>query len=77
MATDAAARRRVGPGATIPSAGVVVPGDHLRRAAANDPPVIARALRRRHVLDLRGVDPDDDAVDRRRAAASGAATPRV
>ncbi len=50
------------PGATIPSAGIALDGDRtaaLRRAA---PPVIARVEAGRTVLDLRTVDPAEDAT---------------
>ncbi|MEX0847592.1 MAG: L-seryl-tRNA(Sec) selenium transferase [Ilumatobacteraceae bacterium] len=50
------------PGATMPSYGVVVDGDHLDRLRALDPPVVARARDGRTHLDLRTVDPADDTV---------------
>ncbi len=49
------------PGTTIPSAGVRVPGDHLTTLRAGDPPVIARSRDGATVLDLRAVEPADDA----------------
>ena len=48
------------PGLTIPSAGVALDGDHAARLRAFDPPVIARVVDGRTVLDLRTVDPADD-----------------
>jgi L-seryl-tRNA(Ser) seleniumtransferase len=50
------------PGATIPSAGIVLPGDHLDRLRAHRPPVIARVRDGETVLDLRTVEPADDDV---------------
>lgn len=48
------------PGATMPSYGITVDGDHLDRLRALDPPIIARARDGRTHLDLRTVDPADD-----------------
>ncbi len=62
VATDALPGAGSAPGATIPSCGVRVPGDHLAALRANDPPVIARAREGVTVLDLRAVEPEDDAV---------------
>ena len=39
-----------------------VDGDHLAALRAHDPPVIARAREGVTVLDLRAVEPADDAV---------------
>jgi L-seryl-tRNA(Ser) seleniumtransferase len=50
------------PGTTIPSAGVAVDGDLTAELRSFDPPVIARVHEGRTVLDLRTVDPADDAV---------------
>lgn len=50
------------PGVGMPSVGVALVGDHLAALRANEPPVIARARDGRTVLDLRSVDPHDDAV---------------
>jgi L-seryl-tRNA(Ser) seleniumtransferase len=50
------------PGTVIPSAGVALDGDHNAALRAWDPPVIARVVDGRTVLDLRTVDPADDAV---------------
>ena len=49
------------PGATMASHGLVVAGDHLVRLRAADPPIVARAREGRTFLDLRTVDPADDA----------------
>jgi len=48
------------PGATIPSAGVRLAGDHLARLRAHRIPVIARARDATTSVDLRAVDPADD-----------------
>ncbi len=51
------------PGVTIPSAGVVVDGDHgeaLRRGLGGAPPIVARVAEGRTLLDLRTVDPSQD-----------------
>lgn len=50
------------PGATMPSFGVALAGDHLASLRAHDPPVIARVRDDRTVIDLRSVDPSDDDV---------------
>src|SRR5207244_8615043 len=50
------------PGVTIPSAGIALDGDHTTALRANDPPVIARVEGGRTILDLRTVDPADDAA---------------
>jgi L-seryl-tRNA(Ser) seleniumtransferase len=50
------------PGTTMPSYGVVLRGDHLAALRAGTPPVIARVRDGRTSLDLRTVDPADDAV---------------
>jgi L-seryl-tRNA(Ser) seleniumtransferase len=50
------------PGVTIPSFGIAVDGDVTSALRAHSPPVIARVNEGRTVLDLRTVDPDDDAV---------------
>ena len=50
------------PGLELPSAGVAVDGDHCAALRAHDPPVIARVHEGRTLLDLRTVDPADDAV---------------
>ena len=50
------------PGLVIPSAGIALDGDQSARLRAGDPPVIGRVVDGRTVLDLRTVDPADDAV---------------
>ncbi|HEX2039051.1 MAG TPA: L-seryl-tRNA(Sec) selenium transferase [Acidimicrobiales bacterium] len=50
------------PGVTIPSAGIALEGDHTAALRAWSPPVIARVVEGRTVLDLRTVDPADDDV---------------
>ncbi|HET9442319.1 MAG TPA: L-seryl-tRNA(Sec) selenium transferase [Acidimicrobiales bacterium] len=50
------------PGVTIPSVGVAVPGDRTAELRAGDPPIVARCIEGRTVLDLRTVDPGDDPV---------------
>ncbi|HUP87279.1 MAG TPA: L-seryl-tRNA(Sec) selenium transferase [Acidimicrobiales bacterium] len=50
------------PGVTIPSAGIALDGDRTAALRAHEPPVIARVAEGRTVLDLRTVDPADDAV---------------
>jgi hypothetical protein len=49
------------PGTGIDSYGVVLAGDHLARLRAATPPVVARAREGSTYLDLRTVDPADDA----------------
>jgi L-seryl-tRNA(Ser) seleniumtransferase len=62
LATEAVPGAGSAPGATIPSWGVALAGDHLAALRTNDPPVIARAREGRTVLDLRAVDATDDLV---------------
>lgn len=50
------------PGVSLPSAGVAVDGDVSAALRAHDPPVVARVESGRTLLDLRTVDPADDAV---------------
>jgi L-seryl-tRNA(Ser) seleniumtransferase len=50
------------PGLDIPSAGIAVDGDVTVALRAHDPPVIGRTRDDRTLLDLRTVDPADDAV---------------
>ena len=50
------------PGLTIPSAGLALDGDHAAALRAGDPPVIARVHEGRTLVDLRTVDPVDDAA---------------
>ena len=62
VATEALPGAGSAPGASIPSWGVAVGGDHLAGLRAHDPPVIARAAGGTTVLDLRAVEPADDVV---------------
>ncbi len=62
VATEALAGAGSTPGATIPSWGVALPGDHLAALRTNDPPIIARATEGRTILDFRAVEPSDDLV---------------
>ena len=50
------------PGAEIPSAGIVLEGDRAAALRRAEVPVIARVAGRRTYLDLRTVDPADDAA---------------
>ena len=50
------------PGVTIPSVGISIDGDRTAELRAFDPPVVARVVDGRTILDLRTVDPRDDAV---------------
>jgi L-seryl-tRNA(Ser) seleniumtransferase len=50
------------PGVSIPSCGVALDGDHTSSLRQWEPPVIARVVDGRTVLDLRTVDPSEDAV---------------
>ena len=49
------------PGVTIPSVAIALDGDRRAELRAADPPVIARVVDGRTLLDLRSVEPDDDA----------------
>jgi L-seryl-tRNA(Ser) seleniumtransferase len=62
VATEALPGAGAAPGATIPSAGVRVDGNHLAGLRAGDPPIIARTRDGATVLDLRAVEPADDAI---------------
>jgi L-seryl-tRNA(Ser) seleniumtransferase len=62
VATEALPGAGSAPGATIPSWGVTLVGDHLAALRAHDPPVIARAAAGTTVLDVRAVEPADDVV---------------
>jgi L-seryl-tRNA(Ser) seleniumtransferase len=62
VATAAVPGAGSAPGATIPSAGVRLGGDHLASLRRHDPPVIARSRDGATVLDLRAVEPADDDV---------------
>ncbi|WP_419933396.1 L-seryl-tRNA(Sec) selenium transferase [Candidatus Poriferisodalis sp.] len=50
------------PGQEIPSAGIELDGDHAASLRAHDPPVIARVNEQTTVIDLRTIDPADDAI---------------
>ena len=50
------------PGITIKSVGLVIDGDHLVALRNYQPPIIARVKDRATMIDLRTVDPTDDAV---------------
>lgn len=50
------------PGATIPSRGISVTGDHLENLRAHQIPVIGRVLDQQTIIDLRSVHPDDDSI---------------
>ncbi len=50
------------PGVTMPSVAIALDGDLLAELRAHDPPVVARARDGRTFLDVRSVDPDDDAA---------------
>lgn len=50
------------PGVGLPSAGIVVPGDHLAALRSAHPAIVARVREQRTFLDLRAVDPDDDGL---------------
>ncbi len=50
------------PGATIASIGIVVNGDYLSNLRMYDTPIIARVKDNKTFLDLRTIQPDDDAI---------------
>jgi L-seryl-tRNA(Ser) seleniumtransferase len=53
------------PGIEIPSAGIAVDGDRTAALRSRHPkPIVARVDEHRTILDLRTVDPDDDAFVR-------------
>jgi len=58
--TDALPGAGSAPGATMPSVGVSLPGDHLAALRAASPPIIARARDGRTIIDVRTVLPADD-----------------
>ena len=60
--TDALPGAGSAPGITMPSIALAVAGDRLDELRRFDPPVIARTRDGRTLLDLRSVDPVDDAV---------------
>jgi L-seryl-tRNA(Ser) seleniumtransferase len=76
VATDALPGAGSAPGATMPSHGVQLPGDHLAALRACAPPIIARARDGVTVVDLRTVDPSADAHLIAALSAAGAATER-
>jgi L-seryl-tRNA(Ser) seleniumtransferase len=61
VASDAIPGAGSAPGATMPSVAVSVRGDLLTSLRAAQPPVVARARDGATLLDLRTVDPADDA----------------
>jgi L-seryl-tRNA(Ser) seleniumtransferase len=61
VALDALPGAGSAPGVTIPSYGISVPGDHLVRLREARPPIIARTREGVTYVDLRTVDPADDA----------------
>ena len=50
------------PTVEIPSAGVSIDGDHTAALRAHNPPIIARVQDQRTLVDLRTVEPADDAM---------------
>ena len=50
------------PGATIASIGIVVNGDYLSKLRMYETPIIARVKDNKTFLDLRTIQPDDDAI---------------
>ncbi len=60
------------PGVEIPSYGIAVPGDRLAELRGASPPVVARVAGGETIVDLRTVDPSEDAA---LAAALGALGP--
>ncbi len=61
------------PGVTMASYGVEIDGDLLATLRRHDPPVIGRSRDERTMLDLRSVDPSDDAAIIAALTASGSA----
>ena len=62
VSTDAVPGAGSTPGATIPSFGIVVDGDHCASLRALSVPIVARRDGNTTVLDLRSVAPEDDDV---------------
>jgi L-seryl-tRNA(Ser) seleniumtransferase len=60
VATEAVPGAGCAPGVTIPSAGVAFDGDRSGPLRDADPPVIARVVEDRTIIDLRTVDPAHD-----------------
>jgi L-seryl-tRNA(Ser) seleniumtransferase len=50
------------PGATIPSRGISLIGDHLAALRAHQPPIIGRVADQQTMIDLRSVHNDDDPI---------------
>lgn len=50
------------PGQFVESVGLSIPGDHRGALLANDPPVVARVAEGCTLIDLRSVEPEDDAT---------------
>ncbi|HWG75083.1 MAG TPA: L-seryl-tRNA(Sec) selenium transferase [Acidimicrobiales bacterium] len=65
------------PGVEMASAGVRVGGDHAKTLRSWDPPIVARVHDDWTVLDLRTVDPADDAVVAAAVAALSGGAPAV
>jgi L-seryl-tRNA(Ser) seleniumtransferase len=61
VATEALPGAGSAPGVTMPSYGVALDGDHLAALRAAPTPIVGRVRERRTYLDLRSVDPQDDA----------------
>ena len=61
VATEALPGAGSAPGVTMPSYGVALDGDHLAGLRAAPTPIVGRVRDQRTYLDLRGVDPEDDA----------------
>lgn len=61
VVTEAVPGAGSAPGATMPSVAVRLPGDHLAALRAATPPVVGRVRDGATLLDLRSVDPGDDA----------------
>jgi L-seryl-tRNA(Ser) seleniumtransferase len=62
VATEALPGAGSAPGVTMPSYGVAIDGDHLARLRVAPTPIVGRVHDQRTYLDLRGVDPEDDAA---------------
>jgi L-seryl-tRNA(Ser) seleniumtransferase len=62
IATEALPGAGSAPGVTMPSYGVALDGDHLDSLRTAPTPIVARVRDQRTYLDLRGVDPENDAA---------------
>ena len=62
VVTDAVIGAGSAPGTSIASRGVAFDGDHVAALRARAVPIVARAVGNETVLDLRSVDPADDAL---------------